>query len=274
MKGPPAFTPLPTPIFTWTGLYVGVNAGGTWSGDPVDVLTTTAFNNTVLTPLGLTTGPAAAKGATGSLPANSRGFIGGAQIGYNYQFGDKFVAGLETDFQGIASSEGSNVVTNVVPRTGFFPPDTVATTLSVTRRIGDLGTLRGRLGFLAPHNLLLYGTGGLAYGEVYSSTTISGAENPNTGIAPFSTSGSSAGIRVGWTAGGGLEWMFAPNWTAKVEGLYYDLGSATYNSPPLNGYLAGTTTVAFTDVSSTSSRFDGVIARVGVNYKFDLFAPH
>jgi len=106
---------------------------------------------------------------------HGNGFVaGGGQIGYNYQFSPLFVAGLETDFQGTSSREH------------WF------------------GTVRGRLGItpFSP-NILIYGTGGFAYGEVNNFGFV------NT--------------KTGWTAGGGVEWAFLPNWSAKVEYLYTDL---------------------------------------------------
>ena len=106
-------------------------------------------------------------------------------------------------------------------------------------RVNWYGTVRGRLGFLFTPTLLVYGTGGLAYGGV--NTTV----NHNTlmvsfpltsqGLAPGSASFSDT--RVGWTAGGGLEWMFMPNWSAKVEYLYTDLGTtslSTFGARPLD----------------------------------------
>ncbi|MGH6868144.1 MAG: porin family protein, partial [Methylocella sp.] len=146
---PPVFLP-PPPVFTWTGLYLGINAGGTWSSsNAVDVDTATVFNNVaVLSALGATYGPAAAAGATGNLPVQTSGFIGGGQIGYNLQFANNFVVGIEADIQGIAGSHGSASAFTVTPRTPFFPPFAVDTSLSVTKRIDYLGTVRGRLGFL------------------------------------------------------------------------------------------------------------------------------
>ncbi|MGC1373111.1 MAG: outer membrane beta-barrel protein [Candidatus Sulfotelmatobacter sp.] len=80
-----------------------------------------------------------------------------------------------------------------------------------------------------------------------------------------------SGIRAGWTIGGGIEWSFAPNWSAKAEYLYYDLGSATYNLGTLNTTSTG---LSFTrlGVSSTAD-FRGNIVRVGLNYRFNLFGP-
>jgi outer membrane immunogenic protein len=90
-----------------------------------------------------------------------------------------------------------------------------------------LGTVRGRLGYLAMPNLLVYGTGGLAYGNVTYSVDLAQYGYSSAGAttqAAFANANNSA-VQVGWTAGGGAEWMFMQNWSAKVEYLYYDLGS-------------------------------------------------
>lgn len=136
----------------------------------------------------------------------SQGYVlGGGQIGYNYQLSPLFVAGLETDFQGTSS-----------------------------RNLDWFGTVRGRLGItpLSP-NLLVYGTGGFAYGEVRD-----GWNTVNN-------------VGTGWTAGGGVEWAFHPNWSAKVEYLYTDLSGGN------NGWWGG----------SRHSKSNTV--RVGLNYHFN-----
>jgi outer membrane immunogenic protein len=85
--------------------------------------------------------------------------------------------------------------------------------------------------------------------------------------------GSSSGIsdtRTGWTAGGGFEWMLDPHWSAKFEYLYYDLGSVTYNGLLVSGFVvpvAGNPAF-FTNNVQTSTRFNGNIVRVGLNYQF------
>jgi len=108
-----------------------------------------------------------------------------------------------------------------------------------SRGVDWLGTVRGRVGFLATPALLMYGTGGFAYGEVKVSTSIT---QSNTDCANFgagscvasnaATSGESQ-TRAGWTAGGGFEWLFAPQWSAKAEYLFYDLGSVTFSNGTL-----------------------------------------
>jgi outer membrane immunogenic protein len=258
---------VPAVVYDWTGFYVGGNAGGVWADPSVDVHTTNTFLNTpVLTALGLTTGPAAAVASTANIGVRSNGFIGGVQAGYNYQRGT-WLAGVEADIQGIDSSTGSSTITQVAPRIGQ-PGDTVTATLGVSERLNYLGTVRGRIGFLPQPSVLLYATGGLAYGGVQSSTTISGGETPNTGITNFAGFGNLSSTRVGYTVGAGAEWKFAPQWSVKAEYLYYDLGNTSYSNGAMSGLLTPTTIVTFTNLSSSSIRFNGNIARVGVNYQF------
>jgi outer membrane immunogenic protein len=129
--------------------------------------------------------------------------------------------------------------------------------------------------------LLIYGTGGLAYGGVSSSASIFQANNdcssplPGPCLAPAaSTSGSRSSTQVGWTAGGGIEWMFLPNWSAKLEYLYYDLGSLTYTLPPLVSIGESFRPVTAALVATqASTRFAGNIVRAGVNYHFNWGAP-
>ena len=80
--------------------------------------------------------------------------------------------------------------------------------------------MRGRFGYLLMPTLLIYGDGGLAYGGVNVSTSIFQANLPFT--PAFASFGNLSGTEVGWTAGGGVEWMFLPNWSVKAEYLYYD----------------------------------------------------
>jgi outer membrane immunogenic protein len=211
--------------------------------------------------------------ATNQFNNRSSGFLGGAQAGYNYQFSRSFVAGLEADIQGSTLRQNLNVTStegqlNVF---GGSPGPFWVTTTTVSNRLDYLGTMRARLGVIPTPNLLLYSTGGLAYGGVSSSTQIN--FNNTGGAVPGSSSGSFSGTRVGWTVGGGLEWMFSPNWTTKLEYLYYDLGSARYAT---GGYSAdlGFFSTGFPDSgvqtvgTSTTTHFNGNIVRVGVNYKF------
>jgi outer membrane immunogenic protein len=262
----PALAPVSAP--GWTGFYIGGTLGGDWSDNSVNTVTTNTFVNTgALSPLGRTAGPASALASTANLGTRSTSFIGGVEAGYNWQFAPAWVAGLEADIEGLANDGVSARITQVVPRTGF-PGNNYTATVSVSDKLNYLGTVRGRLGYLITPTWLLYGTGGLAYGGASSSARIAGAETPNTGTNDIAGVGSASRTLVGWTAGAGVEWLFAPNWTAKAEYLHYDLGSFTYGNGTMNGILTRTNTVAFTDISSSTAKFRGDIVRAGVNYQF------
>jgi outer membrane immunogenic protein len=275
-KKAPAYLPPPPPPL-WTGFYAGVNAGGTWSANNNISVATIPFS---ADPGSLTT---AALG-TGSLGANSGGFIGGGQIGYNYQFSPNFVVGIEADIDGVAGTRSTNSFANsgqgVFIALGFLPVSYVDLERnSASRSLDYLGTVRGRIGYLVTPTLLLYGTGGLAYGGANFSASSYNASSIFLNFNGFTASGSVFGLshasisdtRVGWTAGGGLEWLFLPNWSAKVEYLYYDLGRVTLWSPIVEG--APGQAASIFGVSYGSTRFNGHIVRAGVNYHFDLFDP-
>ena len=273
LKAPP---PPPVAAPSWTGWYVGVNAGYGWNSDSVNVVGTPLFANP-LVPAGTVPSLAAAVASTtGSFPVHSKGFIGGGQIGYNKQF-DKLVVGLEADIQG-ASIRGSSTVAG--PSVGIvgFAGNSAQTTLSLSNKLNYLGTLRGDLGVTVTPTVLFYGTGGLAYGGVNSNTTVAQAlVGPGTGTVnvPYGTSAGFSGTRVGWTAGAGLAWMLpATNWSAKVEYLYYDLGNVSYGGTMSNivgppGGAVPTGAAFYTLGVGSSTRFNGNIVRVGLNYKFN-----
>lgn len=143
---------------------------------------------------------ASAQGTTGVFSGNNHGFIGGGQLGYNWQFAN-WVAGFEADFQGVSDrlTETSKATFGV----GGFPGSTIGTTLSVEKELDYFGTVRGRLGWLAYPSLLVYGTGGLAYGGVKASTNVSvamPADFVGIDLNPSSNSSISQ-TRTGWTSG-------------------------------------------------------------------------
>ena len=275
-KAPMIMAP-PPPVFTWSGFYFGLNAGGTFGNKNNGSL--------VATPLGFAPGAIAlAGGATQAAidtgltrnlsQGSNAGAILGGQVGYNWQFGSPFLVGLEADIQGIVQSGQKTVFGSSLGVAGF-PGSSVNTTVSVTKRLDYLGTVRARLGYAASPTLLIYATGGLAYGEAKSATVISGIF-PGTAIFPANGRGGMDQMMVGYTVGGGIEWMFLPNWSVKAEYLYYDLGSKGYNSAftttSTGSVAAGTFFTS--DLVRTRLRYDGHIARVGVNYHFNfLGAP-
>ncbi|MGJ0507425.1 MAG: outer membrane protein [Methylocystis sp.] len=271
-KAPPVLPP--PPVLTWTGFYAGLNAGGTWSNN-----NTATFGAVGLVddPIWLPGGPFALS-ATGVATGNSgAGFIGGGQIGYNYQFGSSFLVGFETDIQGVAGTSGTAQAVGVAVNTVTFDPVSTPTTVTrVNRRMDYFGTVRGRLGWLVTPTLLVYGTGGFAYGGFSLSAAQysfdpSGLYGTGFGATSFNRTA------TGWTAGGGVEWMFWPNWSAKVEYLYYDLGHASSTLSPVSGLdqtvFAAPGTLGFMNVTRVSTRLSGNIVRAGVNYHFNWGAP-
>jgi outer membrane immunogenic protein len=194
------------------------------------------------------------------------GFIGGGQIGYNWQF-NNWLAGFETDIQGLSSNKGGNSGTVVVPSPAF-PAFPLTETFNNQNRVDWLGTVRGRLGWLATPAFLIYGTGGLAYGGVKASTAINQMIAPPDPSIPASGFGGVSETRAGWTAGGGFEWMFAPNWSVKAEYLFFDLGSVSYDIPLAIVAIAAPTLATGSATAHISETFRGNIARAGINYHF------
>jgi outer membrane immunogenic protein len=264
---PPVFLP-PPPM--WTGFYAGVNAGYEWAASKsVTDTGVPVFVNGL--PPGGPGSIALALGLVGtnSIPVTQNGFIGGGQIGYNYQFANSWVVGIEADIDGVA---GSNGTTHVASFTGVpnFPAESYTSALTASKKIDYLGTVRGRFGYLITPTLLLFGDGGLAYGGGSFSNSIIATESlGNPPYPPAFAANTFSNTKVGWTAGGGFEWMFLPNWSAKVEYLYYDLGTVNTNQllTQINVGAGGIPWGAATVHSST--RFNGNVVRAGINYHFN-----
>jgi outer membrane immunogenic protein len=163
---------------------------------------------------------------------NIKGGLAGGTIGYNWQV-SSFVLGFEGD--GAWGSEyGSNSDNGTIGNPAF---------LSFTRETW-LATARVRLGY-AVNNLLFYGTGGYA-----AAGTEFGVKDANT----LALLASGSATRSGWTAGGGIEWGFAPSWSAKFEILYAQFGDSTFNTVRAEG--------------NRDVPLNDVIARAGINYRF------
>ncbi len=143
----------------------------------------------------------------------------------------------------------------------------VLTTTTASNSLDYLGTVHARVGYLVAPTLLVYGTGGLAYGGINLNTSV-GQFATTPAFAPGFGGASASSTRVGWTAGGGLEWMFLPNWSAKLEYLYYDLGSVNASVP-----LGGGNPLLYSSALLTTASFNGQIVRVGLNYHFNWGAP-
>ncbi|WJR79677.1 outer membrane beta-barrel protein [Bradyrhizobium sp. NP1] len=182
------------PSYNWGGFYVGAHVGYGWADTNAD-----QYNLA-----GVFQG-----GGTG----NADGVLGGGQIGYNWVFAPNWLLGVEADISG-ADIRGSS--------SGTIPGQGSST---VSSKIDYLGTARGRIGYFS-NNVLLYATGGAAWAGTKATREITAVANP-AAAALVGQAPSSSSNPVGWTAGGGLEWGFASNWSAKVEYLYTEFDTSS-----------------------------------------------
>jgi outer membrane immunogenic protein len=228
VKAPPL---TPAPVYNWTGWYVGVNAGASFGNVNTD------FNasNITLAPVPLVTVPGNG-GFIGSNRNYPDGFIGGGQIGYNWQYSPLIVVGFEADFQGAVERDNSILNhSGIVPFTqgGAVAPSAATALTDYTTQIDWFGTARARIGYVWGNgNVLSYVTGGLAYGKVKinGTNTVSGDFTPVGGPGVYSLTQAigHSQVNTGWVMGYGTEGVIdfwgARNWTWKIEGLYMDLG--------------------------------------------------
>lgn len=230
-KAPPAAV---SPAYNWSGFYAGLSAGYTF-GEREDI-TTTGQAAANITNVAIGARP-------GRVGLDRDGFIGGGQMGYNWQVGPNWVFGLETDISYVDIRRDVNVV------------GTTGLSNNFRTRMEYLGTVRGRIGY-AWDRTLVYATGGLAYAEIDNTVNFFGP----AGQLQFT--GNNRSTEAGYAVGAGIEHAFAPNWTVKAEYLFYDLRDRTVNVAVIPGSGGGGT--------GYNSRFenDGHIVRAGVNYKF------
>ena len=229
-KAPPLVAP--APIFSWTGAYSGLFAGYGWAyADATE-------------PFAASTGYFYNYGGN-PYSFDADGFFGGGTLGYNWQSG-AFVYGLEGEI-GYLGLEGSRIDPNGI---AIGTPDTTTTFNS-----DFYAAVTGRLG-IAMNNVLFYAKGGGALLDA-KATTIDPCIAPpaGCGIATLSMSGNKT--MFGWTAGGGIEWAYAANWTAKVEYAYFNFGR-----------LDTTGASSFGEYETQSIGVTAQTVKVGVNYRW------
>jgi len=230
--------PPPTPLFTWTGLYVGGQIGYAWEHDPVSWSGISNDNDF----------------ATGTFSHAPQGVIGGAHAGYNLQYNPWLVFGIEGSVDGTSLSHTLAVPVN------DFVGDTPGT-LTSTSQASVQGSLRGRIG-VAFDRLLVYGTGGIA------------VTNPNTTIVDTTgffigvpgTNATFTNTRAGWTAGGGIEYAVTDNWWVRAEYRYSNFGRTT--DFPFTGLLPFPNSFVFLQHHLTENQ-----VQVGFSYRFDWTIP-
>jgi opacity protein-like surface antigen/outer membrane protease len=230
----------PVPFFTWSGFYEGLFAGyGTIDN---------ATRPVCFSPSGVPNGAGCA--ARVPLRPQTDDFVAGSELGYYHQFtpGSGLVVGAAADYA-FTRIRGYESQTGTFPRFGggAYPGGIY----HVGQRLDGLGSVRGKIGY-AFDRLLVYGTAGVAAGNVRidSNTTVAGI--------PFDARRGE--VRVGYVAGGGIEYAFSQRLSTKVEALYYDLGARTV----VGGDVFGRTGFAFGSRVETS----GYQVRVGINDRF------
>jgi outer membrane immunogenic protein len=236
-------------VWCWTGPYLGGNAGETWARSDIGVAPSQRW---------LSSGVASdAAGAAinfndGPDRLSSSGFTGGLQAGVNVQRGAA-VYGLEADidYAGLQKSLSRGPFVNAV--------NGVNVSFNESTQTSWLGTFRGRLGYLVTPRVLLFATGGFAFGD----RSFSDSRTAPTTIQTYA--GSVSGTKAGSTVGGGLEAYLGSNWTAKAEYLYVDLGHVTAIGlaiAPVNPLYS---------ISYTEHLTENIV-RLGVNYHFSGLA--
>ncbi|WP_161957370.1 outer membrane protein [Aestuariivirga litoralis] len=207
----------PTGSYDWSGFYAGVNAGA-------------AFNNSNVT--SKVTGSAAwISDSDGSSDEQGASFTGGGMLGYNWQI-DRLVLGIETDINYGGFDESHNTTyPGLIGASG-------AVSNNFSYQSDWFGTLRGRLGY-AMDNVLIYGTGGLAYGTLETKTRF--GENKSN----------SDWLALGWTAGGGIEYGI-DKWSLGLEYLYVDLGSDSFSMSDTDYTLKNEVDYRFSVVRATA----------------------
>jgi outer membrane immunogenic protein len=271
MKAPPVAIP---PAFSWTGWYIGVHAGASWTDNDVDYLVNDPAGGVAFTGRSF----AFCGGAAPVIVANifdinggcndsNASFLGGGQIGYNWQTG-AWVFGIEADgsWRDLTNDLFGVFGTNLSPGLPFG--SVAGDTVFMRSEQGALGTVRARIGW-APGQWLLYATGGLAVGEVKhtvvevlspGTTCISAVVTTCRGLSVSDT-------KVGWTAGAGVEWALGSNWSVGAEYLFVDLGTTDVAFVPTLG-------TSFFNSSVTSFDDTSHIVRAKLNYRFTGFGGY
>ena len=245
------------PLFTWTGFYAGFNAGYGFDASSNSQPTVIGVNgaSTLVLP-GTTAAIAFSNGQSND------GFVGGGQVGYNYQFtpGSGVVVGIEADAQYVDFGRQRNRFSATGPLAAqqVFNPAGVS-------GLDYFGTVRGRLGY-AFDRTLVYGTGGFAYGS---------GGGRDFGL----TNSSRDDFQTGWAAGGGIEYALPTDSflnffrssavTLKVEGLYVNLDRNTRNQGAFVINAASNVPAFYSPVGRRSDEF--AVVRAGLNYKFGSY---
>ena len=253
---------------TWTGFYVGGNAGYAW-GSANNVLGIADDGSPFTCHFCFASDVGLAQTA-GSPNVNPKGFTGGGQLGYNWQ-SYNWVYGVELDFESFLQSQTVNSsfglpanTANLVSCAAGGTPTNCVGNFSTSVKADWLFTIRPRVGYTWDQTLV-YVTGGLALSKISLSQSYS--DNINFGnLTGGSVSTSGSQTKAGWVVGGGIEQALANNWSLKAEYLYVRFDSLSVPTGVLRTSIPGDI-AKFTNSVDLSSN----IVRVGFNYRFGAF---
>jgi outer membrane immunogenic protein len=246
----------PAPIANWTGFYVGLGLGARW--DNVDGSVSAATNNGI----NILCAPGTIGPCTGTQLDDASFRISG-YLGYNWQVSPSWVVGIEGDF---GWADNKKTLQGAIYPGGNFP-------FYLTQRTDDFftfksnwdGGIRGRIGYLINPSALLFAAGGVQWMQIETESRCGVLSDCLPGVFAFlfaPANISHTETRVGWTIGGGIEWMVTPNWLVRGEYRYADFGRATFTDTRVNP--AGPVTQVATysvDVVTHTALF-------GIAYKF------
>ncbi len=222
-RAPAAYVPAPIPYYNWTGFYLGGNVGG--------IFNSASASDTIGSAIATTT---------------SQSFLGGGQVGFNWEFGPGIVIGTEADFDWLPNTKNAFTLTAPAAVGGG------TATTAINNRW--LTLVDARVGY-AWDRLLVYGKGGWAFAGV-SNSNGSVTAGGTTTVVNISGPGSNQG----WTAGAGLEYAFWGTWSVRAEYDFVRLNNATYTQPAAPAPFGKDT------ISSNNRQLN--LLTVGLNYKF------
>lgn len=267
VKAPPAAVV----ATSWTGFYVGANGGYAWQ-DPTVTFTPDDYLSNLVT-------CSHAAGGTCAQPTSFdiKGGFGGLQVGFNWQVNRNWLVGIEADYDW-SHIRGSAVSPNFFMGSSLGGPIGVSS-FQVAQKVTSFGTVRARVGYLWTDKVLVFATGGFAYGRVSELAALN--SQPTLGFAsggfsiacstgPNCFLGASSRMHTGWTAGGGFEYAVWHNVSVKAEYLYVNLhdagGGDSFNvvGQPPTGF-PGTAASSFTAAFSETAFH---IVRGGLNWRF------
>jgi outer membrane immunogenic protein len=230
------------PVYSWTGFYIGGDLGGAWTSNSGTWIALFPAPSPGTNPI--------AAGTGGS------GFVGGLHAGYNYQFAQTWVAGLEGDWMWSNAGGSFSQPWTVTGTSAQYP----GTFTNMSSKLDWVSSLRARVGYLVTPNLLAYGTGGVAWGRFdYGANSVC---TTACGVNYVANSALSS-TQTGFTVGGGLEWAMTRNWLLRTEYLYYRFNNAQ-NAVAVPAAPFAPPTPSNYGWSATNVS----VARVGLSYKF------